>query len=126
MNRLWIGIVILFILVAFGAGIWWGSAVFFRDFSREMNAAGEAAVAENWTVAAEKADKCRQKWENYRPFWASITDHAPVEQIQSLFFQLELYEKQKLSAEFAICCRSLSREAEAVGESHGLAWWSIL
>ena len=126
MNRLWIGIAILFLIVAFGAGIWWGSAVFFHDFSREMAAAGEAAVAENWALAAQKAEKCRQKWDACRPLWASVTDHAPVEQIQLLFFQLELYEKQKLTTEFAACCRSLSKEAEARSESHGLAWWSVL
>ena len=126
MNRLWIGVVILLFFLAMGGAIWWGSHVFFGNFSRDMELAGQAAVEENWTVAGEKIEKCRQKWERQRPFWAALTDHAPMEQIQNLFSQLELYEKQRLSTEFAACCRSLSKEAEAVGETHGLAWWSVL
>jgi hypothetical protein len=126
MNRLWIGIAILVLIVAFGVGIWWGSALFFGDFSREMQDAGEAAVAEDWALAVQKAEKCREKWERFRPVWASLTDHAPVEQVQLLFSQLELYEAEKRAAEFAVCCRSLAKEAEAIEESHGLAWWSIL
>ena len=126
MNRLWIGIAILLLLMIVGIGFWWGSGTFFRQFSREINAAGEAALSENWAAAGEKAENCQKKWERYRYFWASLTDHAPVEQVQVLFSQLELYERQKLPTEFAACCRSLSREAEAIEETHGLAWWSVL
>lgn len=126
MNRLWIGIVILFLLLGLGVGLVWGSGAFFGSLAREMEACGAAALAENWVLASEKATQCRNKWETYAHFWASFTDHAPIEQVQLLFSQLKLYENQRLPVEFAVCCRSLAREAEAIEESHSLAWWSIL
>ena len=126
MNRLWIGLVLLFLIPALGIGLLWGSGAFFGSISREVEACGEAALAENWALAGEITENCREKWEKYYHFWAVFTDHAPIEQVQTLFSQLELYEKQRVATEFAACCRALAKEAEAIGESHGLAWWSLL
>lgn len=126
MNRMWIGIVILLVILGLGVGLLGGSVAFFGEISQKVEEAGEYALAGNWSLAAEKAEICRQKWEQYHNFWASFTDHAPIEQIRLLFAQLELYEKQQLTVEFSVCCRSISQEAEAIQESHGIAWWSIL
>ncbi|MBE6957527.1 MAG: DUF4363 family protein [Ruminococcaceae bacterium] len=126
MNRLWIGIVILFLLLGLGVGLMWGSVAFFGSLSQKVEACGEAALRGNWAFVARETAECEEKWEKYAHFWASFTDHAPVEQVETLFAQLELYKKQRLSVEFAACCRSLAKEADAIGESHGIAWWSIL
>ena len=126
MNRLWIGIGLLIVLLAGGAGLFWGSGVFFDDFSQNMEEAGQSALAGDWLTAGQKMEKSRKQWEKYRHFWASFTDHEPVEQVQALFSQLELYNAQKRNVEFASACRALAHVAEAIEESHGLRWWSIL
>ena len=126
MNRLWIGIVILLVISGLSVGLWGGSVAFYGGISRRMEEAGEYALAGNWVVATEKAEICRQKWERYHNFWASFTDHAPIEEIALLFSQLEVYRRQDLPVEFAVCCRAISQEAQAIRESHGIAWWSLL
>lgn len=126
MLRLWIGIGILAILLAMGIGLLWGSGVFFEELSQDLQQAGEFALAGNWQAAGEKVEKSREKWEAYRPFWASFTDHEPVEQMQNLFAQLELYRARQLEVEFAAVCRNLVHVAEAIDESHSLKWWSVL
>ena len=126
MLRLWIGIGILAILLAMGIGLLWGSGVFFEELSQDLEQAGELALAGNWQAAEEKAEKGREKWEQYRRFWASFTDHEPVEQMQNLFSQLELYQARQLEVDFAAICRNLVHLAEAIDESHGLRWWSVL
>ena len=126
MLRLWIGIGILAILLAMGIGLLWGSSVFFEELSEDLQQAGDFALAGNWQAAGEKVEKSREKWEAYRPFWASFTDHEPVEQMQNLFSQLELYRTRQLEVEFAAVCRNLVHVAEAIDESHGLKWWSVL
>lgn len=126
MLRLWIGIGILAILLAMGIGLLWGSGVFFEELSQDLQQAGDFALAGNWQAAGEKVEKSREKWEAYRPFWASFTDHEPVEQMQNLFAQLELYRTRQLEVEFAAVCRNLVHVAEAIDESHGLKWWSVL
>lgn len=126
MLRLWIGIGILAILLAMGIGLLWGSGVFFEELSQDLQQAGDFALAGNWQAAGEKVEKSREKWEAYRPFWASFTDHEPVEQMQNLFAQLELYRARQLEVEFAAVCRNLVHVAEAIDESHSLKWWSVL
>ncbi|MBE6920856.1 MAG: DUF4363 family protein [Ruminococcaceae bacterium] len=126
MLRLWIGIGILAILLAMGIGLLWGSGVFFEELSQDLQQAGDFALAGNWQAAGEKVEKSREKWEAYRPFWASFTDHEPVEQMQNLFSQLELYRARQLEVEFAAVCRNLVHVAEAIDEAHGLRWWSVL
>ena len=126
MGRLWIGIGILVVLLAMGIGLLWGSGVYFEELSQDLEQAGELALAGNWQAAEEKAEKGREKWEQYRRFWASFTDHEPVEQMQNLFSQLELYRTRQLEVEFAAVCRNLVHVAEAIDESHGLKWWSVL
>lgn len=126
MNRLWIGIGLLVLLLGLGVALWLGSGAFFGEFSHEMEAAGQAALESNWVLAGEKAAECERKWTRFAHFWSAFTDHAPMEQVQSLLSQLELYKNARLEVDFAACCRCLAREAEAIRENHGLAWWSIL
>lgn len=126
MSRLWIGIGILVILLAMGIGLLWGSWTFFEELSQEVEQAGELALAGNWAAAGEKASQSKARWEQWRKFWSSFTDHEPMEQMEALFSQLELYEKQKLEVDFAAVCRNLAHTAEAIDESHSLKWWSVL
>lgn len=126
MNKLWIGIGLMVFLLIGGIGLLWGSSVFFRDFSQSAEEAGELALVGDWSAATEKMNKTQRQWERYCHFWASFTDHEPVEDIHTLFAQIELYRKEQREVEFASACRALSHVAEAIEESHSLRWWSIL
>lgn len=126
MNKLWIGIGLLMFLLVGGIGLLWGSSVFFGNFSESVEEAGALALAGDWSGAAREMETTQEKWEIYRHFWASFTDHAPVEQMQALFSQLELYKERQLEVEFASACRALSHVVQAIEETHGLRWWSVL
>ena len=126
MNRLWIGVGILVLLLAMGIGILWGSTVFFGKFSENLEQAGELALVGNWTAATEKAAKSRAQWEYWQHFWSAFTDHEPMEQMQTLFSQLEVYQQKQLEVDFATVCRSLVQLADAIDESHNLKWWGLL
>ena len=126
MNRLWIGIILLVVLLAMGIGMLLVSRDFNDDFTKSMEQAGRFAMAGNWVAAGEQAAKGRAKWESYRQFWAAFTDHEPVEEMQILFSQLEVYQNRQLEIDFAAVCQNLVNLAEAIDESHSLRWWSVL
>ena len=126
MNRLWIGVTILALLLAMGIGLLWGSEVFFDKFAENLEQAQSFAMAGNWAAAGEKAEKSRRQWETYHRFWAAFTDHEPVEEVEKLFECLQLYSKRQLEVDYATVCQSLVHLAEAINESHSLRWWSIL
>lgn len=126
MKRLWIGVGILLVLLAMGVTLLCISNHFYQDFSRELQSAQELALAGNWTVAGEKADNAQTLWLQYRRLWASFSDHEPVEELETLLSQLEIYEKRRLEVDFAAVCQGIVHLAEAIDESHNLRWWSIL
>lgn len=126
MNRLWIGVGILVVLLIAGVVMLLVSWDFNAEFSDGLEQAGELALSGNWVAAEKKAAQSREKWERYRLFWASSTDHEPVEQMQNLFSQLEIYQRRQMEVDFAAVCRHLVNLAEAIDESHSLSWWSIL
>ena len=126
MSRLWIGVGLLVILLALGLTMLFVSRDFHEEFSTGLEEAGQFAMAGNWTAAEKQLAKSREKWQNYRRFWASFTDHEPVEQVQNLFSQLELFQARRLDVEFASACYALAELSEAIDESHSLRWWSVL
>lgn len=126
MKRLWIGVVLLAVMLAAGVVMLVVSRNFYGEFSAALEQSGECAMAGNWTEAADKLRESRQLWEQYRRFWSASADHEPVEEVQRLFSQLEIYEKCRQGTEFAVICRSIVHRAEAIDESQGLKWWSIL
>ena len=71
MSRLWIGIGLMVVLLAMGIGLLWGSSVFFKEFSEQMEQAGDLAMAGNWAAAEKKVAQNRGKWEKWRFFWWS-------------------------------------------------------
>lgn len=126
MSRLWIGIGIMVVLLAAGIVFLCLSNDFYQDITADLEQAGQAAMDDNWQTAGQKMRESQKKWHRYRRFLSAITDHEPVEEMDSLFAQLQLYEQRRLNVDFAVICQSLSHLAEAIDESHNLKWWSIL
>ena len=126
MKRLWIGVVLLTVMLATGVAMLLVSRDFYGKFSDTLDQAGEYALAENWVAAGDKLRESQRLWEQYRRFWAASTDHEPVEEVQRLFSQLEVYEKCRQATEFAAICRSIVHRAESIDEAQSLKWWSIL
>ena len=90
-----------------------------------MTRAAEAAVREDWVTARACAEKARERWQKHRRYAAALLDHGPLEETDALFAELEIYDKRSMAADFAAVCALLARQAEAMGESQRLSWWSF-
>ena len=91
-----------------------------------MDTAAAKALAGDWDAAIEAADQGRQLWERKRKFVASVVDHELLEEADTLFSQLEVYRALQLTAEYAVVCKCLVRQMDAIGESQSLRWWHLL
>ena len=126
MKQFWVGVAVLILLLASGAGLAVGMDRLQGDISAKMTEAAAYALEENWEKADLAAGDAQAKWERSRKFVASFADHGPLEAADSLLSELAVYRKRKLPAEYAAVCLCLARQAEAIGESHSLRWWHIL
>ncbi len=94
--------------------------------AQNLQAAAQAAAEENWQKAAALFRQASLCWEENKHFVASLADHSPMDEMDGLFAELEVYLQQQEMPHFAATCRHLAKLAEAMGENHALNWWNLL
>ena len=126
MKRFWLGVGILAVLLAAGIGLSAGIIAVHTGLSEDLDLACEAVQKGDWDTAVTLAESAKAGWLRHRRFVASLVDHEPLEQMDSLFSELEIYRHQQLPTDYAAVCTHLSHLSEAIGESHALTWWNLL
>jgi hypothetical protein len=125
-NRVKLGAVLLAALLAAGALLTAGMEGLSGKLEEFLLTAANAAQEENWEKADDAMEKCCQLWQRRRKQVAAVVDHELVEEMDSLFSQLEVYRKKELPADYAVVCRCLAKQAGAIGESQSIRWWHLL
>lgn len=126
MKRFWLGVGILAVLLAAGIGLSIGITAVHSGLARDLDAACEAVQKGDWDTSVTLAESAKTSWMRCRRFVASFVDHEPLEQMDRLFSELEIYRHQQLPTDYAAVCTHLSHLSEAIGESHALTWWNLL
>lgn len=126
MRRMWIGVGLLALVLV--AGLW---AAEWMDRShgamaKDLDRAGEFAMAGRWEDARRELDAVRENWQKKRPVTAAFADHEPLEEIDGLFAQLEIFAQGKKQTDFAAVCAYLARQLEALGDDHSLTLYNLL
>ncbi len=125
MKRLWLGVSLLLLFLVAGIAITISFHRIHAPMAQSLENAAQQALSGQWEEALQSAGDARQRWEKYRHFGAAVADHAPLEEMDALFSQLEVYQALAWQGEFAALCRQLACMAEAMDESQSLAWWTI-
>lgn len=126
MKRGWIGVVLLLALLAGGVLSVWLMVELHDPLEGILEQAAEAALASRWERAEVLSREAQTRWEENWHVSAAFSDHAPMEEIDGLFAQLEVYRGLQDAASFAALCRELAREMKAMGEAHVPNWWNLL
>ncbi len=126
MKRLWIGAALLILFLAVGIFSTAATQRFHHDLSRQLEATAAAALSEDWEQTALLLHQCRSHWARHRNFVAAVASHEPIEEIDSLYDQLDIYFAQRDSQGFALCCATLHHRTQALGEAQSINWWNLL
>lgn len=126
MKRTWIGVGLLLTLLL-------GGVLIARWMERQhtpmvttLTRAARAAMAEEWEQAEALAVEADGVWKQKRTMVAAFADHSPMEEIDGLFAELEIFRDAREQVHFAATCMELSRKMEAMGDAHSLSWWNLL
>ena len=117
MKRSWIGFVLLLVLLAGGIAATWGMAKCHEPIARDLENAAKTALQGDMAQGEALMFQAREAWGRSRHLGACFADHTPMEEIDALFAQVEVY--------FAAGCAALSRKVEAMGQAHGASWWNL-
>lgn len=126
MNRLHLGIALLAVLLAAGIATTCLFHHIFTPLSQTLEDAGNQALAGSWEQARDLAQQAHEKWLRCRDITAAAADHAPLEQMEQLFSNLQVYQALELRSEFAAICAQLAQMATAMEEAQAVHWWSLL
>lgn len=126
MKRGWIGFALLLLLLAGGAASSWTLVKQQEPMEGYMEQAAGYALAADWENAEALTQWVRGQWQLHRKFTAAFADHGPMEEIDGLFAQLEVYRTAGETIPYAAVCAELSCQLRAMGEAHIPSWWNLL
>ena len=126
MKRTWLGAGLLLIFLLLGCIVTLSFHRIYTPTAQTLEAASQKALAGQWENACADAKTALARWDQYRNFTAAVADHAPLEEMDALFSQLEIYMALNWQGEFALICAQLSQMAAAMEESQALTWWTML
>jgi len=126
MKRGWIGFGLLLILLAGGILSAWVMVHWHTPLEETMEQAAVCALVSDWDRAQHLSTQAKERWEQRWHMSAAFADHGPMEEIDSLFAQLEVYEQAREALSYAAVCRVLARNLGAMGDAHIPNWWNLL
>lgn len=126
MKRMWLGAALLVAVL----GISQFFAVRMENIhtpeAENLKQAAECALRGDWNRARDLADNANTSWEQMRRITASVSNHEPMDSIDALFAELELYGKFQDPLSFSGTCVHLAELLQALGQEHSLKWWNLL
>ena len=91
MKRSWIGFALLLVLLAGGIAATWGMAKCHEPIARDLENAAKTALQGDMARGESLMLQARDAWGRSRHLGACFADHTPMEEIDALFAQVEVY-----------------------------------
>ena len=126
MRRGWFGAAILAVFLALGIGISVAMDNAHLPASRWLTQAADYTLNGEFDRAVPLAMDAKACWERHWNGTAVVADHSPMDDVDALFAEMEIYAKTGEEPHFAACCRELSQRLEAVAGAHKFSWWNVL
>ena len=125
-KRFYFGMGILLFFLILGLFVSWGMQEAVRPVTQQLQQAAEAAHSCETARAARLAQQARDLWDDRWGGMALAADHEPMDEIDSLFAQLETYGKTGDLTPMAALCARLIQLIEANSDAQVLHWWNLL
>lgn len=126
MKHFWFGAGLLGILLVLS--LWVGDTMdrVHMPIADALEQAAHQALTDEPASGFATGRQAYAQWQRFRKGTASVADHTPMEEIDSLFCRMEVCIRAGETHAFAVCCTQLSALVRAAGESHTLSWWNLL
>lgn len=126
MKRFWLGLALLLLLLGVGLTVSAGMDRIHLGIRDSLRQAQAAAHAEDWPTAQALVDRAYGDWQRYHPITASFADHTPMDELDTLFAELQIFSQQKEMPHFSAVCGHLAEAAASMANNHRLTWWNLL
>lgn len=126
MKRGWLGlgILVFFLVLGLTVGSWMDRC--HASTGQWLEEAAEKTLSGDWEAGTALAEDAKQKWQQQWRYTAIVADHTPMEEIDALFAEMEVYSRCQEMPHFVACCKELAQQITAVAQAHTFSWWNIL
>lgn len=125
-KRFYLGLTLLMLFCLLGLGASWSMHAIHKPAAAALKNAAQLALDGDLSQAEKLAENARSRWSAYWQFTAAIADHSPMDDIDQLFSEMQVYAQDGDSAHFAACCAQLSTLVEGMAAAHCTQWWNFL
>lgn len=119
-----VGILLVFLVLGIFVAVFMDNAC--DPISRQLETAAREAMSGDLERGIALALQAKQNWTSSWKKMATVADHTPIDEIEGLFSEMEIFARAKDTEHFSACCAQLSRLMEAMAEAHSLTWWNLL
>ena len=126
MGRGWFGfgVLIVFLVLCFIAGIAMDNA--HTPTEQLLQQAAEKTLSGDFDGGISLGLQATSRWDRHWNGTATVADHSPMDEVDALFAEMEIYAKTEEKPHFAAVCKELSQRIQAFADAHRFSWWNIL
>lgn len=125
-RRFYLGVGILVFFLVLGIFVTLGLAHIHEPIAQDLEQASRIALAGDLEAGTQLALQAKGSWQRYWGCTASVADHTPMDEIDSLFAEMEVFALAQDPEHFAACCAQLARLVQSVADAHNPAWENLL
>ncbi len=94
--------------------------------SAQLEQASEMALSGDLEQSVTLAQAAKAHWHSAWHRIAMVADHNPMDEIDSLFAQMQIHGQAQDAVAFGGYCARLSELVKAVADAHRFNWWNLL
>ena len=126
MVRGWLGAGILLFFLILGFVVMAAMDNAHLSTGQLLEEAADKSLSGDMQTATALATAAKSRWERQHHSTAAVADHNPMDDVDRLFAQVEVYAKAGEAPHFAACCAELAHLLKATADAHRLTWWDLL
>ena len=119
-----LGLLVLFLILGFVATMVMDNA--HLPTEQLLAQAAEKALDGDFEGAVALGFEAKSRWERHWNGTATVADHSPMDDVDALFAEMDIYAATEEKPHFAAVCKELSQRIHAMAEAHRFSWWNIL
>lgn len=126
MARGWLGVGILVFFLILGLVLSAAADDVHLPTGQLLEQAAEKTLSGDFEEGIALGMQARKRWDRKWNLTAAIADHSPMDEVDALFAEMEIYARTGEEPHFAACCKELSQRLEAIADAHRFSWWNVL
>lgn len=126
MKRIYLGIGLLVALLLAGMGIAGAAEKAHAPAAADLEHASRLVLEGNWDKSEALHKRARDIWQQKWRLTASVSDHAPMDEIDALFAELVVHARLRDASGYAAVCAELAERLNAMSQAQAFSWWNLL